>query len=137
MSSARWNETFDVLTIDDDGQLPVEKLGEAVRCAGGYPTESDVQRMVASNSGDFVSKAAFLKHMETSYPPLADDVAESFRVFDKDGNGTINKVELVHILSSMGDKMILEEAEDFVREADCDKDGNIDFVRFLESVMED
>ena len=59
--------------------------------------------------------------IENTNPAFVDDVAESFKMFDKDGNGTINRIELHHILTSMGDKMTTEEADDFVKEAMCDK----------------
>ena len=59
--------------------------------------------------------------IEKANPAFVDDVAESFKIFDKDGNGTINRIELAHILTSMGDKMTSEEADDFVKEAECDK----------------
>ena len=59
--------------------------------------------------------------IEHANPAFADDVAESFKIFDKDGNGTINKIELHHILTSLGDKMTTEEADEFCREASCDK----------------
>ena len=76
-----------------------------------------------SDSG-YISEDAFMKQMswiENTNPAFPDDIAESFKIFDKDGNGTINKIELHHILTSLGDKMTTEEADEFVREAECDK----------------
>lgn len=143
MGKSQWTEAFSLIDEDGAGSIPTTKFGMAVRCAGGYPTEENLKEMIGradpSDSG-YVTQDAFMKQMswiESANPAFPDDVAESFKVFDKDGNGTINKIELVHILTSLGDKMTSEEAEDFAREAECGKDGQIDYKRFLEQVMED
>ena len=58
-------------------------------------------------------------------------------MFDKDENGTINKTELQHVLVSMGDKLSTEDAEEFVKEAKTDKNGNINYMEFLHLLCDD
>mmetsp|Transcript_25906 Transcript_25906/g.36297 ORF Transcript_25906/g.36297 Transcript_25906/m.36297 type:complete len:144 (+) Transcript_25906:82-513(+) len=142
MGKSEWKEAFSLIDESGIGRIPTKKFGQAVRCAGGYPTEENLKDMIAKadpNDDGYITEDAFMKQMswiEHANPAFADDVAESFKIFDKDGNGTINKIELHHILTSLGDKMTTEEADEFCREASCDKQGNIDFKQFLREIMD-
>jgi calmodulin len=40
-----------------------------------------------------------------------EDIIEAFRVFDKDGNGTISAAELRHVMTNLGEKLTDEEVE--------------------------
>ncbi len=51
----------------------------------------------------------------------------SFKVFDKDGSGFISATELHTAMINLGEKMTVEEAEEMVREADIDGDGQINY----------
>jgi calmodulin len=140
MSKGQWEDIF--MTIDEQGtgSIPVAKFGTACRAGGGYPTEEQVKTMIGkadpTGSGK-IKKDAFITQMEwiNSVNPLdIEEVGASFKVFDQDGNGKITKVELQHCLTGMGDKMTIEEADDFIREAKLDKDGLIDYMSFLKEV---
>lgn len=81
----------------------------------------------------------FCKQMEwinAVNPFDMEEVGAAFKIFDKDDNGCISKVELSHILTSMGDKLTTEEADEFVKEAYLNKDGLIDYMSFLRQVTE-
>lgn len=45
-------------------------------------------------------------------------IPEAFRVFDKDGNGFISAAELCHVMTNLGEKLIDEEIDEMVREAE-------------------
>ena len=51
----------------------------------------------------------------------------SFRVFDRNKDGYITVDELVHMFTMLGERMSPEEAEHFVKIADVDKDGKINY----------
>ena len=51
----------------------------------------------------------------------------SLRIFDKDDDGLISVEELRHIMLSFGEKMTEKELDEMVAEANCDKDGHIDY----------
>jgi Ca2+-binding EF-hand superfamily protein len=142
MGTGEWKDVFSIIDEDHKGSIPTTKMGLAIRASGGYPTEDQVKTMIAkadpSGSGK-VSLDAFLKQREwiESVNPLdINEIGASFKVFDKDGNGCISKVELAHILTSMGDKLTMDEADDFVKEAYLNKDGVIDYMAFLEQVTQ-
>ena len=137
-----WNDTFKMMDESGTGTIETAKFGECVRAAGGYPTEANLKKMIEeadpSNKG-LISLDKYMEQMRwlnKKNPLDVDEIGESFKMFDKDDNGMITKVELQHILTSMGDRLTAEEAEEFVKEADADKDGNIKYMDFLRSVTE-
>ena len=58
---------------------------------------------------------------------LQADVRQAFRMFDRDGNGTINAQELRHVMINLGEKLSEDEVDEMMREADVDGDGEINY----------
>ncbi|XP_064074305.1 neo-calmodulin [Vanessa tameamea] len=56
---------------------------------------------------------------------------EAFRLFDKDGDGTITKEELGRVMRSLGQFARVEELHDMLQEVDSDGDGNVSFEEFV------
>merc|ERR1711884_981429 len=56
---------------------------------------------------------------------------DTFVIFDKDGDGTIDSKELSTVLKSMGYNPTKEEIQDMVDEVDSDGSGSIEFLEFL------
>jgi calmodulin len=63
--------------------------------------------------------------------PDDDEILKAFQVFDTDKSGTLNKIELRHILTKIGDKFSDEEVDDIFRQADLDGSGEIDYKEFI------
>ena len=129
--------------IDEEGKgfIPVDKFPLAVRGAGLYATEANIKEMLeaANGASGKVTQEDYMKQMRwlaNKFPIDIDQVGESFKMFDADDNGTINKGQLQHVLVSMGDKLTPEEAEEFVREASADKNGMINYMQFLRDLIQ-
>jgi len=58
---------------------------------------------------------------------LEEEQREAFRVFDKDGSGSISAAELRHVMKKLGEKLTDEEVDEMIREADLDGDEEINF----------
>jgi len=58
---------------------------------------------------------------------LQADVRQAFRMFDRDGNGTVNAQELRHVMMNLGEKLSEDEVDEMMREADVDGDGEINY----------
>jgi len=58
---------------------------------------------------------------------LQADVRQAFRMFDKDGSGTVNAQELRHVMMNLGEKLSEDEVDEMMREADVDGDGEINY----------
>ncbi|KAJ2919554.1 hypothetical protein MD484_g963, partial [Candolleomyces efflorescens] len=57
---------------------------------------------------------------------------ESFSLFDKDGDGTIDASELGTVMRSLGHNPTDTELRDMINEIDKDGNGTVDFPEFLE-----
>ena len=55
------------------------------------------------------------------------DIEGAFKIFDKNGNGVIEKAELLRIATTLGEPLTEEEAEQMMKIADANKDGLIDY----------
>lgn len=58
---------------------------------------------------------------------VEEEIVEAFRVFDKDGNGSISKEELRFAISTLGEKVKEDELDDLFRLADLNGDGQINY----------
>lgn len=56
---------------------------------------------------------------------------DAFKLFDKDGNGTISKEELGLVMRSIGRNPTGRELDDMIHEVDADGSGSIEFPEFL------
>lgn len=54
------------------------------------------------------------------------ELREAFKVFDRDGTGTISKDELRHVMKSLGENLTEDEIDEMLKMADKDGDGTID-----------
>lgn len=59
---------------------------------------------------------------------------EAFRLFDKDGDGSITQEELGRVMRSLGQFAREEELQEMLKEVDIDGDGNFSFEEFVEIV---
>lgn len=66
--------------------------------------------------------------MATTIQPkdFAEETYAAFKVFDKDGSGTISADELKAVMRSLGENLTDAEIDEMVREADKDNNGTID-----------
>ena len=68
-------------------------------------------------------------------PDSEEDLIEAFKIFDKDGNGVISANELRHVMTTLGEKLSQEEADEMIKEADIDGDGHINYQEFVKILM--
>lgn len=101
---------------------PLDKLRKSSSLTG-------LSMPVRQNSGKLFS----FKSMRQRSGPVehCKELTETFKYFDKNGDGKISATELGQVLRSLGIASTHEELEAMVREVDCDNDGFIDLGEFI------
>ena len=62
---------------------------------------------------------------------IINELKENFKMFDKDGSGTICSHELGYVMKANGAQFTEEQLQNFIKQIDLDGSGDIDLVEFL------
>ena len=65
-------------------------------------------------------------------PQLVQELLDSFKFFDRDGDGGISKEELGDVVRSLGQKLSDADLDALMREVDANGDGVIDLQEFMD-----
>ena len=63
------------------------------------------------------------------------ELRESFKVFDKNGDGYISASELRQVMTTLGEKLTDDEVYEMIREADVDGDGQVNYEGSLDCLL--
>lgn len=133
-------ESFKLSDIIEDGMITENEIPRVLSRIGENPRESELQDII--NQVDPKGEGLFDFQLFIRLMTFFDrriiteaEITEAFKVFDRDGGGSIESAELSHVLSSMGDKMTEEEAEGMIAEADKDGDGAVDYAEFVKTIL--
>ncbi|XP_037946792.1 calmodulin-like [Teleopsis dalmanni] len=133
-----FREAFTLFDKDGDGFITTNELGVVMRSLGRNPTESQLTEMITQvdvdNSGtiEFPEFLAMMARQMSRDVNSDQEIRDAFRVFDRNGDGFISAEELRYVMTNMGEKLTLEEANEMIREADLNGDGQIDYNEFVE-----
>nr|ACF93133.1 calcium indicator TN-XXL [synthetic construct] len=125
---------FRIFDKDANGFIDIEELGEILRATGEHVTEEDIEDLMKDsdkNNDGRIDFDEFLKMMEGVQGTSEEELANCFRIFDKDANGFIDIEELGEILRATGEHVTEEDIEDLMKDSDKNNDGRIDFDEFL------
>ena len=73
----------------------------------------------------------FLKKKESE-----DDLINQFKQLDKENKGKINLTDLKNLMSKSDDVLNYKEIEEILKEDSVDSEGNIDYVKFIKTLLE-
>jgi len=133
---AEYKEVFMLFDKDEDGVLTYPELNVVMKSLGQRPSEKELLRMVREVSEDRIYDTIefneFLQMMSKQMRNYSQDsLRDTFRIFDKDDDGLISVEELRNIMLRLGEKMTDKELDEMIAEANCDKDGHIDYEEFV------
>ena len=135
---AEFKEAFSLFDTNGDGLVDTKEIGVVMRSLAQMPSEEEVEGIKAGIGKKEFDFPEFLAVMSKNMKPLPseNDIKEAFRVFDKEGDGTVSVNELCHVLRNLGEKLTEEEVAEFRKEADETGSGSFNYANFVRTVME-
>lgn len=133
-----WREAFDIFDKNKDGHISLRELDTVVRSMGLNPSMKDLRSFIKEVDQNRDGKIQFEDfkilmskfYVNNSPEEQQKDIEGAFKIFDKNGNGVIEKAELLRIATTLGEPLTEEEAEQMMKIADSNKDGLIDYKEF-------
>ncbi|CAO3619323.1 unnamed protein product [Cunninghamella echinulata] len=130
-------EMFNSVDKDHDNKISTNEFCEMLGSAGMDRKSMDAMlNTVQTDKDGNMDFDSFAKIMRpTLKTPLRmtskqQELLETFKVFDKDGDGVINAEELAAMMQQLGDKISLEEAKQLISDVDDNHDGVVGFDEF-------
>lgn len=129
-------QIFKALDANGDGKLSKEEIMDGYEeHFGKLLNEDEVDQLfedVDTDKSGFIDYSEFIVATMSQKKNLSEEkLTAAFKLFDTDGNGTISPTELKDVLSSSG--QISDEAiEEILKQADENKDGEIEYDEFVE-----
>jgi hypothetical protein len=104
------------------------EIGTVLRSLGQNPTQDELEEMVREVDDNGNGEVDFDEFLLLMWKKKIEedediDILEAFKVFDKDGNGSISAAELRHVMHNLGEELSAEEGEalqDWARACDAD-----------------
>jgi calmodulin len=142
LKRAEFKEAFDLFDRNRNGKISYVELGEIFRSVGQNPSEKELKEMIheadGNEGGDLTyDRFILLMRKKMKDTDTVDELIEAFRLFDTEGKGLINILDLRQSLISMGEMLAPDEIDKIIQEADDDHDGYINYEEFVKKVMTD
>jgi len=131
-------DVFNLFDSNKDGEITIAELDKVMRSHGIVHSTSELEEMVFrvdTNSNGSVDFDEFVD-LVVSHNGVGveegvdDDIAQVFKMFDKDGNGKISADEVRSTMKELGENLTPQEVKAMISEADIDGDGQIDIHEF-------
>lgn len=131
-------ETFQALDENGDGLLTAAELKAGLEKGGlkdNIPGDlQEIMKSIDADGSGVIDYTEFLAATLDRKHFIEEDACwQAFRVFDRDGNGTISQKELAEVLASddVAGKFHKDLA-DLMKMVDTNGDGEIDFQEFMQ-----
>ncbi|KAL5709634.1 putative calcium-binding protein cml13 [Ranunculus cassubicifolius] len=131
-------EAFTLFDTDGDGKIAASELGILMRSLGGNPTQAQLKEIISAEKltapFDFPRFLDLMrKHMKLE--PFDQQLRDAFKVLDKESTGFVSVADLRHILTSIGEKLVAAEFDEWIREVDVGSDGRIRYEDFIQRMV--
>eukprot|EP00998_Keelungia_sp_KM082_P009310 NODE_5482_length_696_cov_32.574692_g5459_i0.p1 GENE.NODE_5482_length_696_cov_32.574692_g5459_i0~~NODE_5482_length_696_cov_32.574692_g5459_i0.p1 ORF type:complete len:169 (-),score=74.94 NODE_5482_length_696_cov_32.574692_g5459_i0:188-628(-) len=131
-------EAFDLHDHQGAKKISADELGGALRAVGKRLTNANVQRLTEEAQADLGGSLTFAEFTEfvkkaSEIEKRDEDIKQAFQVFDSgDEKGQVDVKELKHALTTLGDKLTLEQVDTFLADAGFDpSQKTVHFDKFM------
>merc|ERR1712027_286810 len=126
---------------DGSGTISSEELLYVMRAMGQNPTEDELLNLVLEVDVDgngTIDFPEFLNMMKTKAREVDEeaDLREAFKIFDRNRDGYIDMKELRKVACMLGAMLTKDEVDEFMREADVDGNGKLDYDEFVKMMLQ-
>lgn len=130
-------DTFMAIDANGDGLLTLNEMKEGLSKAGLKEIPPDLKQIleqVDSDGSGVIDYTEFLAASLDKKQYMSEDVCwQAFRIFDRNGDGKIDKTEIANILNDDDVKNTANRnIAEIMTEIDKNGDGEIDFTEFME-----
>lgn len=134
-------EAFSIFDKDSDGTITWEELGRVLSEFGHIFTTDDLKSVIKkydTNKDGVIDFSEFNAIMKGSVDKLESEkeIDEAFKVFDKDGDGSITAEEIQSVMQKLGEKVTLETIKFMIESVDDNGDGSIDKDEFRKMLLD-
>jgi len=132
-----YKELFDLFDANGDGSISIDELGHVFRIHLGKALADDdlckIVEQVDVDQSKTIEFNEFLALMasDTWADIEKNEIIKAFSVFDRNKDGYVDAEELRLALTTYGEAMSKEEADELLAIADLDNNGLIDYSEFL------
>ncbi|XP_041468342.1 calmodulin-like [Lytechinus variegatus] len=138
-----FKNAFQLLDREENGLVSFKKIGFLLRSVGENPSESKMNDIINDlhdangfERGRWIDFTDFLLIMsKIRHEDEGHDLADVFKVFDKEATGIMKTDELKMVLEILQDDVIQDEIPEMLADFDLNGDGTISFEEFA-AVME-
>eukprot|EP00039_Didymoeca_costata_P022066 m.346045 g.346045 ORF g.346045 m.346045 type:complete len:188 (+) comp28035_c0_seq1:234-797(+) len=131
---------FEIYDTDSDGKLSSDDAIKCLRALGNVLTEAEVTEIVVNLDIECEGICDYNNliklHEQYKKPPIKNaDLVAAFKALDEDGSGDITSQELRRVLQILGEPLSDSEVDEFMKAADANGDGTVDFKEFSDMMI--
>jgi calmodulin len=134
-------QAFMLFDYTKSGRISSRDIGPVVRSVGLKPSEAEIheiQAQVQQMGGDVdLATLVELVSAKVTNPPAErpEALREMFSIYDKENRGSISVQEMRHLLTSVGEKLTEEEADQLLKVSGCVVNGQVQYDKFIQVVL--
>ena len=143
LSKEKENKLKDIFYLvdqDKDNKIDTNEVGVTLRALGIYLSQEDISQITKEIDPAGCGKVTYEQFKDLYITKLStnkkvNDLVKAFKSFDKENKGVINLNELKHGLTVLGEPLSDYEIELLMEEANCDENGNVDYIKLSEKIF--
>ncbi|XP_055356710.1 uncharacterized protein LOC129601827 [Paramacrobiotus metropolitanus] len=138
--SEQWmRDAFNAFDANSDGLISPAELRAVMVCAGDPISMENAEEMVWGADMDHDGHVNFEEFVRMMRLKMRDtdnfaQAPDAFRVFDPNGDGMIDAIELRHVLANLGFHFSIAQVDQMIQEGDPDGNGKINYRQFAHMI---